>query len=234
MTLKDAIEKELMSQGISAIDISKASGVSKATIYNILNGLTDDTRIRLSTKRAIARGCGREIRALSDGSVEFVDPGSEAEVPEPLPGASVWLRYASGRPFLSDGFCREAFDWVHGMETAGRIPACDVVNRVFQRRPDFLSLILENVGSAEITTVAFSLGVLIPKSRAQRTFLFSGIRSTPSLTSSEITLFLDRADFDFNVEVSQVVLRDADGNPCASDWEPRSTNAYKFRCSSTP
>ena len=229
MTLKEAIEKEVLSQGISAIDISKASGVSKATIYNILNGLTDDSRIRPSTKRAIAKGCNRELRILGDGGVDFVRPGLKAEASEVVPGASVHLRYASGRPFSSDSFCPEALDWLHDMEKSGRIPRCEVVNRVFQKRADFLSLVVENGGHSEITSVLFSLDVSIPKSRVQRTFSFSGIRPTPPLAKAEITLFLSEADFDFDVEVSQVALNDADGAPCRAGWEHEKANLYRFR-----
>ncbi|GEM_PF-1251407 len=229
MTLKEAIEKEVVSQGISAIDISKASGVSKATIYNILNGLTDDGRIRPSTKRAIARGCNRELRLLSDGGVEFVRPGLKTESPEMPSGATVRLRYAAGRPFLSDGFCQEALDWLHDMERAGRVPRCDIVNRVFQKRPDFLSLSLENAGHSEITSVTFSLAVSIPKGRLQRTFSFSGLRPTPPLARAEVTLFLSDAEFDFDVEISQVALNDVEGEACAAAWEHEKANVYRFR-----
>lgn len=228
MTLKEAIEREILSQGISAIDISKASGVSKATIYNILNGLTDDVRIRPSTKRAIARGCGRELRILGDGGVEFITPGSKSEPPEPL-NAAVRLRYLPGRSFLSDSFCQEAFDWLHTMESTGRIPSCDIVNRVFQKRADFLSLIIENTGNSEIMAASFVLDVSIPRSRLQRTFPFSVSYPTPPQKKSEVTLFLEEAEFDFDVEVSRVILRDTDGNPCATVWESDTAGAYRFR-----
>lgn len=229
MTLKEAIEKEVISQGISAIDISKASGVSKATIYNILNGLTDDSRIRPSTKRAIARGCNRELRTLSDGGVEFVWPGLKAEPPGIVPNAAVRLRYSAGRPFLTDSFCQEVFDWLHDVEKGGRIPRCDVVNRVFQKRPEFLSLSVENAGNSEIASVVFSLAVSIPKGRLQRTFSFSGIRPTPPLARAEITLFLSEAEFDFDVEISQVVLSDVEGTSCTAAWEHEKANVYRFR-----
>ena len=233
MTLKEAIEKEVISQGISAIDISKASGVSKATIYNILNGLTDDSRIRPSTKRAIARGCNRELRILGDGGVEFIRPGPRVEPPEAVPNAAVRLRYSAGRPFLTESFCQEAFDWLHDIEKAGRIPRCDVVNRVFQRRPEFLSLSVENTGHSEITSVIFSLAVLIPKGRLQRTFSFSGIRPTPPLSKAEITLFLSEAEFDFDIEISQVLLGDVEGSSCTAAWEHEKANLYRFRKSVT-
>lgn len=232
MTLKDAIEKEIISQGISAIDISKASGVSKATIYNILNGLTDDVRIRPSTKRAIARGCGKELRMLGDGGIEFVKAGSKMEAPEPS-NATIRLHYVSGRPFLSSSFCQEAFDWLHNMETSGRIPPCDVVNRVFQRRPDFLSLVIENTGPSEISAVNFLLDVSIPKNRLQRTFSFSGIQPTSPLRKSEVTLFVEEANFDFDVEISQIALRDADGIPCSMAWENETANVFRFRRTDT-
>lgn len=229
MTLKEAIEREIVSQGISAIDVSKASGVSKATIYNILNGLTDDTRIRPSTKRAIAKGCSRELRMLNDGGVEFVPPGSKAEALEIASNATVRLRYAAGRPFLSDSFCREAFDWLHDMEASGRIPRCDVVNRVFQKRPDFLSFIIENAGRSDVTAALFSLDVSIPKSRVQRTFSFSDIHPIPPLARAEVTVFLAEADFDFDAEISQVTLYDVDGAPCAATWEHDNASVYRFR-----
>jgi transcriptional regulator with XRE-family HTH domain len=227
MTLKDAIEKEIAAQGISAIDISKASGVSKATIYNILNGLTDDIRIRPSTKRAIARGCGRELKILGDGGVAFVAPPNGGETQEAA--AALWLRYAPGRPFLQDGFCREAFDWLHEMEVAGRIPPSQIVNRVFQKRLEFLSLVIENLGGVEISTAAFSLDVSIPRSRVQRSFPISAVCPIAPGGRAERTVFPDRAEFDFEVEVSQVVLRDADGGVGPSAWEPQGSSVYRFK-----
>lgn len=232
MTLKDAIEKEIVSQGISAIDISKASGVSKATIYNILNSLTDDARIRPSTKRAIARGCGKDMRTLGDGGIEFFKPGSKMETPEPV-NAAIRLRYVPGRPFFSNNFCQDAFDWLHNMETSGRIPPCDVVNRVFQRRPDFLSLVIENTGHSEVSAVNFQVDVSIPKSRLQRTFSFSGMQPTTPSRKSEITLFVEEANFDFDVEISRILLRDADGASCAMAWENETSNVYRFRRTDT-
>lgn len=228
MTLKDAIEKEILSQGISAIDISKVSGVSKATIYNILNGLTDDPRIRPSTKRAIARGCGKDLRILGDGGVEFFNPGAEGEVSS-LPPASLRLALLPGRPFLSDSFCREAFDWLHGLEASGRIPSCGVVDRVFQRRPGFLSLVIDAPGPLEISTVTCALDVSIPGSRVQKSISIRGIAPAVLDRKPEVTLFVQDATFDFEVEVSKVSLRDADGGACAAAWENESMAVYRFR-----
>ena len=230
MTLKEAIEAEIASQGISPIDISRDSGVSKATIYNILNGTTDDPRIRLSTKRAIAEGCGKGLRVLSDGGVEFVPPGGLApDRIEPVSVSHLRLRYASGRPFLADGFCRDVFDWVHDLETSGRIPPCDVVNRVFQRRSDFLSLVCENLGDSSVTRALLSIRISIPDSRVQRTFSVTGAPAIPPLGSGEMTLFLSEASFDFDLEIPKVTFQEADGEPCAATWEPDSTGLYRFR-----
>ena len=229
MRLKEAIEDEIASQGISAIDISKASGVSKATIYNILNGLTDDSRIRPSTKRAIAQGCGRELLILDDSGVEFVSPGSTLEAQDEFANASVVLQYLPGRPFLSGHFFQEPFDWLHDLETSSRIPRCDVVNRVFQKNTDFLSLIIENVSDANITASRFSLRVSILKSRIQKNFSLTRINPIPPLGKIEITLFLAEADFDFDLETAQVALHDIDGEPHVPTWGDENTGIYRFR-----
>lgn len=230
MTLKDAIEKEILSQGISAIDISKVSGVSKATIYNILNGLTDDPRIRPSTKRSIARGCGKDLRALEDGGVEFVKPGLDGEAPS-LPPALIRLALVPGRPFLSEAFCREAFDWLHDLEGSGRIPSCGVVDRVFQRRPAFLSLVVDAPAPTEISDMSCILDVSIPGSQVQKSISIPGITPAVPDRKPEVTLFVQDATFDFEVEVSRVSLRDADGAACSAGWQNESMAVYRFRAS---
>jgi len=60
MTFREALEREITTQGISVGEVVRKSNVSKGTIYNILNGTTEDARIRAATRRALAHGCDRE------------------------------------------------------------------------------------------------------------------------------------------------------------------------------
>ena len=79
----------------------------------------------------------------------------------------------------------------------------------------------------------FLLDVSIPKNRLQRTFSFSGIQPTSPFRKSEITLFVEEANFDFDVEISQIALRDADGTPCSMAWENEAASVFRFRRTDT-
>ena len=131
MIFREALEREIAAQGISVAEVARISGVSKGAIYNILNGKTDESRIRPATKRAIARGCNRDLEMLRDGGVRFVEAGGE---PSADRRPDVALRLTPGRPFLDGQFFREPFDWLHGLEEEGTPGGIRTVDRGFQRR----------------------------------------------------------------------------------------------------
>lgn len=157
MTFREALEREIAAQGLSVAEVARASGISKGAVYNILNGTTEESRIRPATRRAIARGCNRELQTLEDGSILFV------EKVQPHPAATlddVALFLVPGRPFLESRFLRDAFDWLHELEEKGELIGARTVDRVFQKRHDFLSLIMENRGGVELSGVQFDMNVV--------------------------------------------------------------------------
>jgi transcriptional regulator with XRE-family HTH domain len=157
MTFRDALEREISIQGISVAEVVQKSKVSKGTIYNILNGTTEEARIRAATRRAIARGCDRDIEVLPDGGVIFVDPGQGR-----LANSSemVQVSLTPFCPFRSEAHLPEPFDWLHAQEESGRLTGLKTVDRVFQRREDFLELTLSNLGDLDIVKVDFTLHVV--------------------------------------------------------------------------
>lgn len=157
MTFKDALEHELAVQGISVAEVVQKSGVSKGTIYNILNGTTEDARIRAATRRAIAAGCDRDIEVLPDGGVVFVDPVQQTVSTE---SDILQLTLTPFCAFRSQAHIAAPFDWLHAQEEAGRLTGLNTVDRVFQRREEFLELTLKNLGDAGILRVAFNLHVV--------------------------------------------------------------------------
>ena len=189
MNFRDALEKEIRSQGLAVAEIAKGSGLSKGAIYNILSGKTEEDRIRPSTRRQITSACNRDLELLDDGSIIFVEPGEGGETPD---DSDIQLSLTPERPFLNDSFVREPFDWLHELEANGELKGTPTVDRVFQRRGDFLSLDVENNGRDGISSMKFDLvvefkggqagkfncgmpGVLDPGSRLERTvFLFTG------------------------------------------------------------
>lgn len=160
MTFREAFEREINTQGISVAEVAHKSHVSKGTIYNILNGTTEEARIRSATRRALARGCNRDLKILPDGGVMFVASNqavAEPETPEAV--AEVSIKLVPFRPFLSHSYFREPFDWLFEQEERGRLPGLQTVDRVFQRRDDFLAIELFNFGSQVISDVQFNLKV---------------------------------------------------------------------------
>ena len=156
MTFREALEREITTQGISVGEVARKSNVSKGTIYNILNGTTEDARIRAATRRALAHGCDRELQVLPDGNVRFVVP--EGESP-PGEAAEVVLRFLPFTDFLDQNHLREPFDWLYAQEESGALSGLGIVDRVFQRRPEFLGLEIHNIGDAALTEGQFLLDV---------------------------------------------------------------------------
>lgn len=157
MTFREALSREIATQGISVTEVAQKSRVSKGAIYNILNGTTEEARIRPSTRRALARGCNRALKVMPDGGVIFV-VSEDAEIPREDVLANVGFEFVSHRPFLSHAHVREPFDWLYEQELRGSLKI-RTVDRVFQRREEFLSLCVFNDGDSAISEVQFTLRV---------------------------------------------------------------------------
>ena len=157
MTFGKALEREIARQGIAVAEVAQKSGVSKGTIYNILNGTTEESRIRAATRRALARGCDRELRILPDGSVLFVAPESAADVEV---SDEISFRFLPFRSFMSQNHLANAFDWLYAQEENGVLTGLQIVDRVFQRREDFLGLEILNNSDAAIDGLRFDLEIV--------------------------------------------------------------------------
>jgi transcriptional regulator with XRE-family HTH domain len=157
MTFREALEREIAAQGISVAEVAQKSNVSKGTIYNILNGTTEEARIRAATRRAIARGCDRDIETLPDGSVVFVDPQEDQAVHSSQDIHFEWVPF---RPFRGQAHLSEPFDWLHAQEEVGRLVGLKTVDRVFQQREDFLELVVKNMGDLNIVEISFTTHVV--------------------------------------------------------------------------
>lgn len=157
MTFKEALEREIAAQGIAVAEVAEKSGVSKGTIYNILNGTTEDARIRAATRRAIARGCDRDVEVLPDGGVVFVDP-RQGQVGQQE--GEVQMGLVPFCAFQSQAHVPEPFDWLHAQEESGHLNGLSTVDRVFQQREDFLELTLQNQTDQDIVLLNFNLHVV--------------------------------------------------------------------------
>ncbi len=186
-TFREALEREIAAQGLSVTEVTRNSGLSKGAIYNILNGKTEEERIRPATRRAIARGCNRELEVLEDGGVLFVERGQERPPDRPR---EVELRLAPGRPFLEERFLGEPFDWLHSLEEEGMLTGARAVDRVFQKREEFLSLVVENRGQVAVVEVRFDLRVMFENGGPARRFSSRLPAHVPSGGRVEQTLFL--------------------------------------------
>ena len=204
MTFREVLEREIATQALSVADIADISGVSKGAIYNILNGKTEEDRIRPATRRALAKGCGRELEVLEDGGVLFVDPSDQ--IPRQVT-PDVTLQILAARPFLEDGFFREPFDWLHGLEEKQVISGLDAVDRVFQRREDFLSLAVENRGDRQISETRFDLKVTYASGSATAHFALKWPMSVKPGQRAERTLFLGAGPA-FDLEILNPVCAD--------------------------
>ena len=203
MTFKEALQAEINLQGLSVAIIAKASGISKGAIYNILNGTTEEARIRPSTCKAIALACDRELRREADG-VEFVEFGaSRGSMPlQRMPETStVALSWMQNRLFLSNRHCGSAFDWLQKMEVEGRLAMVGVVDRIYQNRPDFLSLAVHNNSAGPVNDVRLRVSVSYRK--LPHTFPVSYSETISPGSSSEMTVFLCDGD-PFELSVSNV------------------------------
>ena len=160
MTFREALEREIAVQGISVAEVADKSGVSKGTIYNILNGTTEEERIRAATRRAIARGCERDIEVMPDGGIVFIDP---RQTPAGITTQTLRLSLIPFCSFRSQGHLSAAFDWLHPQEESGRLKGVKTVDRVFQQRDDFLELELFNQGEVDILKIEFILHVVFDK-----------------------------------------------------------------------
>jgi len=147
MTFREALEREITTQGISVGEVARKSRVSKGTIYNILNGTTEDARIRAATRRALAQGCDRELQVLPDGSVRFALAEDQAPPGEP---AEIALRFLPFVDFMSQHHLREPFDWLYAQEESGALTGLNIVDRVFQRRSEFLGFEIHNAGDTAL------------------------------------------------------------------------------------
>lgn len=158
MIFREALEREIATQGISVAEVARKSRVSKGAIYNILNGTTEDGRVRPATRRALAKGCGRELKILPDGGVMFVAPVALGEARSDVI-SEVAITLLPHQSFLGHRHLREPFDWLYEQEERGKLPGLHTVDRVFQRRDDFLSLEVFNAGDRAVCDVQFVLRV---------------------------------------------------------------------------
>ena len=159
MTFREALQTEINLQGLSVAQMARDSKVSKGAIYNILNGTTEDVRIRPVTRKALARACNREVRLDGDGVI-FVKSGADLTLQADLePMASVLFTWLAERPFLTDRHASPTFDWLHEMEEAAKLPGLRLVDRVYQNRPDFLSLIVNNESGMTVSQIRLNLNV---------------------------------------------------------------------------
>lgn len=207
MTFRDALEREISAQSLSVAEVAQKSGLSKGAIYNILNGKTEEERIRPSTRRAIARGCNRNIEVSEEGAVLFVEHGRPGPVDEP---GEVELRLVPGRPFLAEQFLREPFDWLYSLEEEGVLTGTRTVDRVFQKREEFLSLVVENRGQAVVTEVRFDLRVTFEGGGPAKQFSSRLSGYVPCGGHVEETLFL-QAGPSYCAELLNPVFTDPEG-----------------------
>lgn len=163
MSFRDLLQLEIQTQGISVADVAKVSGISKGAIYNILNGSTEDDRIRPSTRHALARGCGRALEVAPDGTHRFVSADSPLPEPGvttgPGPFASLKVEFTPARPFRPNSHVADILNWLNELEEQGSLTGMDVVDRVYQKRSDFLSLLIENDAGDDLKTVEIPISV---------------------------------------------------------------------------
>jgi len=199
VTFREALQREINVQGLSVAQIAKASKVSKGAIYNILNGTTEDERIRPGTRKALALACDRDVIPEGDG-VTFVKRGAEVP-PDPGPtgetsghdmslAPSIVVSWLPNRPFLPEYHLGPAFDWLHGLEQKSQLSGLRLVDRVYQKRPSFLSIILHNKGSEVVARADVDLEVEYASLGVQETFHLSATEPVQPGHSLEQTVFV--------------------------------------------
>ena len=162
MTFREQFQTEIQTQGISVADVAKASGISKGAIYNILNGTTEEDRIRPSTRHALAQGCRRSLEIDSDGTHRFVLPrlADRPPVEPPTPGREgVRVVLVNGRTFRADSHVADIFNWLNELEETDSLAGLDVVDRVYQKRSEFLSLVMENDTGEDLRSVEIPISI---------------------------------------------------------------------------
>jgi transcriptional regulator with XRE-family HTH domain len=219
MTFRDALEREIAVQGISVAEVAQKSKVSKGTIYNILNRTTEDARIRAATRRAIARGCDRDLEVLPDGGVVFTESG------QGKPGGSpemLRLNLTPYRPFDSHSHVPEPFDWLHAQEESGRLKGLKTVDRVFQQREEFLELALSNLGDLDIVAVDFAVHVVFDNGVVGDVFCSVDAPIAPTHTLRQ-TVFLMGGPA-YHLTFSKASYRDEDNQ----SWQISQVPNYRF------
>lgn len=191
MTFREALQAEINLQGLSVAQIAKDSSVSKGAIYNILNGTTEDARIRPATRKALAAACNREVRPEGDG-VLFVEPGAETpvETADTQVSEQVVLSWRSDRPFLADDHVSAGFDWLHALEADGTLGGLRIVDRVYQNRAEFLSLIVSNRCDETIESVRLGFTVSYGKQSLSHDFTSFHAETCLPGEALEVTAFV--------------------------------------------
>ena len=188
MTFREALQHEIDTQGLSVAQVAKDSNLSKGAIYNILNGTTEDARIRPATRKAIAEACGRELRADGEGVV-FEYPGAVLPAsPTRTEVGDVVLSWMRDRLFLKDRHASAAFDWIHRMEESGKLEGPRIVDRVYQNRPDFVSMMVHNKGPQPVERVSADVSVVVTAA-GETTYSVSVPGPIGPGESSEFTVF---------------------------------------------
>ena len=190
MTFKEALQSEIDLQGLSVAQIAKDASLSKGAIYNILNGTTEDSRIRPATRRALAAACNREVRPDGDGVV-FVEIGQESTPAQTGPQTeSIILSWQPERVFHSDRHASAAFDWLYSLERDGVIEGLGVVDRVYQNRSDFLSLTLHNRGTAPVASLDLEFALAYQEPQLDHAFSAHVSEACEPGQSLELTAFV--------------------------------------------
>ena len=220
MTFKDALEREIAVQGISVAEVVQKSGVSKGTIYNILNGTTEDARIRAATRRAIAAGCNRDIEVLPDGGVVFVDPVQDHGN---FDSATLVLNLLPFCAFRSQGHIAAPFDWLHAQEESGRLVGLKTVDRVFQQREEFLELEITNQSDSLIVQVDFKLHVVFENGVVGDIACSVGDAIGPTQTLQRTVFLLGGPGY--HLTVSQATFTDEKNQ----SWQIVESPSYRFQ-----
>jgi transcriptional regulator with XRE-family HTH domain len=232
VTFREALQREINVQGLTVAQIAKASKVSKGAIYNILNGTTEDERIRPGTRKALALACDRDVIPEGDG-VTFVKIGSEVPpAPGPTGGVvgndlslspSIVVSWLPNRPFLSEYHLGPAFDWLHGLEQKSQLNGLSLVDRVYQKRPDFLSIILHNKGSEVVVRADVDLEVEYASLGVQEKFHLSVTEPVQPGHSLEQTVFVC-AGASYTAAIQRAKVTTTDGQ----NFKPVSPELFTF------